>query len=388
MQIRSLKLKVYREWIHVTARHLTHAEAHETFVASDKCLSFFMGRFEIMLRRMTNMTTLSDNELVLRAINYNFYLFTHRPTLHPSRTIFMDDTAVFFEDPRLKMSTLLEPDMSGSSQQASEFDSENEIENGVEDTEIVISNIKRAVLLVLASKNRPMRYVGNSLRTRRTKNAMLKKAALGSKPLASYLQPKATVVEVAAEDEIDAESEADVEAHSDENGDKLRELTQQKGKMENYAARARAPAILAYFRLIKCGRKRLAASSLIADVAGKRVYYAKLIRTWDFTSLKNGSLTELRQEKHAKRKRFLHDEDCILPLQQYLRDNKFKAELATLYEHTNTKILVGLGCDPLSTISERAVMRWLNALNIKYREVQKGIYVDEHKREDVLRYSH
>lgn len=117
LQIRSLKLKVYREWIHVTARHLTHAEAHETFVASDKCLSFFMGRFEIMLRRMTNMTTLSDNELVLRAINYNFYLFTHRPTLHPSRTIFMDDTAVFFEDPRLKMSTLLEPDMSGSSQQ-------------------------------------------------------------------------------------------------------------------------------------------------------------------------------------------------------------------------------------------------------------------------------
>ncbi|CCI46097.1 unnamed protein product [Albugo candida] len=38
-------------------------------------------------------------------------------------------------------------------------------------------------------------------------------------PLISYWQPKATVVEVVGEDEVDAESEADYEAHSDENGD-------------------------------------------------------------------------------------------------------------------------------------------------------------------------
>lgn len=87
MSIPSLKLKTSREWIHGTARHLTHAEGNETFVASDKCLSLFMGRFELMLRRMTNMMTLSDNELVLRAINYIVYLFKHRPTFDPSRTI-------------------------------------------------------------------------------------------------------------------------------------------------------------------------------------------------------------------------------------------------------------------------------------------------------------
>ena len=34
------------------------------------------------------------------------------------------------------------------------------------------------------------------------------------------------------------------------------------------------------------------------------------------------------------------------------------------------------------------MMHWLNALNIKYREVQKGIYVDGHQREDVLNYRH
>ena len=67
---------------------------------------------------------------------------------------------------------------------------------------------------------------------------------------------------------------------------------------------------------------------------------------------------------------------------------KFKVELAALTKHTNTKILVGLGYDPSPTISERTMMRWLNAFNIKYSEVQKGIHVDGHDREDVLKYRH
>ncbi|CCI41819.1 unnamed protein product [Albugo candida] len=102
-----------------------------------------------------------------------------------------------------------------SSHTTSEHDSENKIENGVEDADTVINTKERAVLLVLDNSNRPLRYVENSLRARRRKNAMLKNAAEGSKPLTSHWQPKITVVEVVGEDEIDAESEAGDEADNE-----------------------------------------------------------------------------------------------------------------------------------------------------------------------------
>ena len=153
--------------------------------------------------------------------------------------------------------------------------------------------------------------------------------------------------------------------------------------MENHAARVRASAILAYFSLDKMRKER---DGRIADAAGKGVDYAKFIRTWAYAFLKNGSPSELRKAKHAKRKRFIHDVDCILPLQPYLYENKLEGELAALTEHTNTKISVGWGYDHSTKISERAMVRWLNALNINYREAQKGTYVDGHKSEDVLTY--
>lgn len=54
-------------------------------------------------------TFVSDNELVSRAINYIFYLSTNRPTFDLSRTILMDETAVFFEDPRLETVDVIGP---------------------------------------------------------------------------------------------------------------------------------------------------------------------------------------------------------------------------------------------------------------------------------------
>lgn len=86
----------------MTAYHLAHSEGHETFVASNKCLNLFVGRFDLMMRRTTNLTTLSYNELVSLSIDYMIYLCTHCPTITPSRTILMDETSMFFEDPRLK----------------------------------------------------------------------------------------------------------------------------------------------------------------------------------------------------------------------------------------------------------------------------------------------
>ncbi|KAF4033923.1 putative pogo transposable element with krab domain [Phytophthora infestans] len=63
-------------------------------------LSTFMHRYGRSLRRTTNLTTLTDVELVRRAVRFMAY-FTHlKPRFILSRTELMDETAVYFEDPR------------------------------------------------------------------------------------------------------------------------------------------------------------------------------------------------------------------------------------------------------------------------------------------------
>lgn len=87
IQRRVLKLKVSRERIQAKARELAHAEGHENFVASDKGLSLFMKHYDLSLRRTTNLTDLSNEELVSRALSYMIFLSSRRSTLDPMRTV-------------------------------------------------------------------------------------------------------------------------------------------------------------------------------------------------------------------------------------------------------------------------------------------------------------
>ena len=102
--------------------------------------------------------------------------------------------------------------------------------------------------------------------------------------------------------------------------------------------------------------------------------------------MKDGSLPQSKQGKYAKPSSFLQDEDCIIILQQYLRANKLQVELATLTKHKNDEMLPELGYTPCPKISERTMMRWLQSLNISYRKVAMGIYIDGHEREDGIEY--
>jgi len=49
---------------------------------------------------MTNLTTLTDDQLIQRAVDYMKYLGMRRPFLNLSKTLCMDETAVYFEDAR------------------------------------------------------------------------------------------------------------------------------------------------------------------------------------------------------------------------------------------------------------------------------------------------
>lgn len=90
------KEKVSRQWIAEVAVGLGITD----FVASEHWVSNFMRRNDLSLRKVTNLTILNDVELVNRAVAYMQHLQALLPSLHSERTVLMDETAVYFEDPR------------------------------------------------------------------------------------------------------------------------------------------------------------------------------------------------------------------------------------------------------------------------------------------------
>ncbi|POM66033.1 Hypothetical protein PHPALM_18166 [Phytophthora palmivora] len=99
------KEKVTRDWIadqdlacHASLH--TEDEAPSPFAASQHWVSNFMARYSLSLRRRTNLTTLSDEALVDRAVSYMRYLRDLTQKMDIDHTILMDKTAVYFEDAR------------------------------------------------------------------------------------------------------------------------------------------------------------------------------------------------------------------------------------------------------------------------------------------------
>ncbi|KAJ0400827.1 hypothetical protein P43SY_008615 [Pythium insidiosum] len=93
---RLLKEKVSRHWIAQVAVGLGITD----FVASETWVSNFMRRNNLSLRKVTNLTTLSDEELITRAVSFMKFLQAQLSELDLERTVRMDETAVYFEDPR------------------------------------------------------------------------------------------------------------------------------------------------------------------------------------------------------------------------------------------------------------------------------------------------
>lgn len=73
----------------------------KTFTASDGWLSKFLSRNGFSFRRVTNLTSLTSEELIKRALNYMIYLQqVKKGGIRLNHTILMDETAVYLEDPR------------------------------------------------------------------------------------------------------------------------------------------------------------------------------------------------------------------------------------------------------------------------------------------------
>lgn len=99
LELRLMKVKVTRTFISDRAIDLARSNNID-LKATGRWVSGFMERNGLSLRRTTNFTTLSDEELIQRAVLYMNYLQNLLPYINPSKTLLMDETAVYFEDNR------------------------------------------------------------------------------------------------------------------------------------------------------------------------------------------------------------------------------------------------------------------------------------------------
>ncbi|OWZ10219.1 Pogo transposable element [Phytophthora megakarya] len=99
--LRSEKKKVTRDLIAEVGKHLAQAELGNTqFLGSSKWVDGFMHRYDLSLRRTTNLTVLTNDVLTDRAVCYMEFVKVRKDRLNMDHTVLMDETAVYFEDPR------------------------------------------------------------------------------------------------------------------------------------------------------------------------------------------------------------------------------------------------------------------------------------------------
>ena len=76
------------------------AENNIELQATGNWVTLFLRRHGFSLQRMTNLTTLTNNQLVQRAVDYMKYLRGRISFINLSKTLLMDETAVYLEDAR------------------------------------------------------------------------------------------------------------------------------------------------------------------------------------------------------------------------------------------------------------------------------------------------
>jgi DDE superfamily endonuclease len=99
IELRIMKIKVTRTFISERAIQLAQ-ENNIELKATGPWLDGFMSRNNFSLRRTTNFTLLTDDILLSRAVSYMKFLRKHIRLISLSKTLLMDETAVYFEDNR------------------------------------------------------------------------------------------------------------------------------------------------------------------------------------------------------------------------------------------------------------------------------------------------
>ncbi|THU79940.1 hypothetical protein K435DRAFT_810298 [Dendrothele bispora CBS 962.96] len=155
---------------------------------------------------------------------------------------------------------------------------------------------------------------------------------------------------------------------------------------------ARLSAMLGALNLYLDGYTRYTwkqASFLAAHFQGKSVSYAQKIRTWIHRFLSHGELPMHRYGRfHAS---LLSDEDFRSDLKTFLMEKSKKGYIFAkdIVEYVNSEEVQKKLCTEdgkAVTITIRTAQRWFKKLDWRYGKKSRGMYIDGHEREDVVRY--
>ncbi|THU92285.1 hypothetical protein K435DRAFT_672399 [Dendrothele bispora CBS 962.96] len=131
------------------------------------------------------------------------------------------------------------------------------------------------------------------------------------------------------------------------------------------------------------------ASFLAARFQGKSVSYAQKIRTWIHRFLSHGELPMHRYGRfHAS---LLSDEDFRSDLKTFLMEKSKKGYIFAkdIVEYVNSEEVqkkLRTEDGKAVTITIRTAQRWFKKLDWRYGKKSRGMYIDGHEREDVVRY--
>ncbi|CAG8775230.1 16726_t:CDS:2 [Gigaspora margarita] len=82
----------------------------------------------------------------------------------------------------------------------------------------------------------------------------------------------------------------------------------------------------------------------------------------------------------------LHNEEVSLKVANYLRSTKFKVIPRLVKQYFENNILPELHIDQAQMISLITAWCWIKKIGVYYKRYQKGVYVDGHKRENMVAY--
>ena len=145
---------------------------------------------------------------------------------------------------------------------------------------------------------------------------------------------------------------------------------------------------------------REALSLVVSESFGKRTETARRIRAWEKSWISVGTIKIGLRGISASAFSWLDDEGVLLAVREYIATVGEKltshglAQAVTQYLQSDM-----IGCDEVETtlrdehsiawkrsISERTARNWLNKLGFAWKDVRKGVYIDGHERDDVVRY--
>lgn len=182
-------------------------------------------------------------------------------------------------------------------------------------------------------------------------------------------------------------------------------LSRQVEKLNQAPAKIR-PALKAKQRPIHPTKQ---ASEEVAEALGKGNYYGRRLRDYANHLLRTGLIPENRQGQGATHETWLNKLEVRSSVQRFARGqipfeeggfagqvsgissrcklklNKCCCQLrpAKLCRYVNQFLFPSLGIE--SEISETTAVNWLKKIGFRLRKVRKGVYVDGHEREDVVK---